>query len=485
MQKSLSFLLVSIVILFAKDCVYAQSVSPLPPGDGIYNYSVATDVFYGTKSTPATPSLAYDIKTYGITKIKYIFPDFINIISPTDGQGNVQPFTLPLKVGPQQSSGVNPSCPTKYTDWDVWYFAIPIVKPSEYINSDPGVLGNCINGYSVTSYYKNLPGSPGVIPNLEWNDGNFPAALAKTVQNNPNATSEIANSIADLINNDPNALGLAIDNEGPAINKISASLEQNFFSALANRLATKGKYLFLFDALQTAQTLYNGGNGINNIIVLRPLYDDGYGIVANQNPIIFNNYLNYYSDIVTKYLGNSINPPVMFVLPASATDEEWDYVAEYLNTNKTAFQAQPPSSVTLNSPSNCSVFSQDPVSQAVIKALLNSNEQSTFLTSSNCNNFNNSLQNSSKQTAMQTYFQLAMTAVSNGLVQNKTNNKFIGVALYAWHIPGNGAISGAVDYASNLGIHKRTLQNEPQDISKANWIYYQNQAPWKPLSHRR
>jgi len=484
MLKISALLIFLLTWAYSNNVVFAQSIVPPPVGDGIYNYSVATDVYYGTKSPPGSPSLAYDIQAYGVTKIKYVFPDFINVKSPLDNNGKPLPFTLPLKVGPQQSSGANPACPTNYKDWDVWYFAVPLVKSSDYITSDPGVLGSCVNGYSVTSYYKNLPVRPNVIPNLEWNDGLFPSALQATFAINPQAVTEIANQIADLINNDPNAFGLAIDNE-PSIKSVSPTLEQNFFSAVANRLATKNKYLFLFDATQTAQELYSNGKGLNNVVVMRPLYDDGYGIVANMNPIVFQNYLNYYADIVTKYLGNTVNPPVMFVIPASATDEEWDYVAEYLNTNPSAFKAQPPSSVTLNTPANCSVFSQDPVSQAAIKALLNPQEQANFLTTSNCNNFNNALQNPTKLSAMQGYFQLSMNAVATGIAAYPQNSKFLGVALYAWHIPGNGAISGAVNYASNLSIFKRTVQQEPQDITKTNWINYQNQPAWKPLSRRR
>jgi hypothetical protein len=451
-----------------------ESSAQVPQGDGIYDYSVATDYHYGSGSVPKAPSLADDLSRYKINKIRYVFPDFIYIKSRSLGN-QATPFQEPIKIGTVGNTSGTIACPSPIADFDVFYFGMPLIhSEAEYVNGrDPGVLGRCVDGYSLTKYYHNLPGNPHVLPNLDW-DGSFPAMLATSA---PSAVAALADGIADTINGDPNAQGLAIDNE-PSLHSLSEALELSFFSELATRLGGAGKFLFLFGASsKTTQTLYNNGAGFTNVVVLRPLYDDAWGSVANLNPIPYQNYQTYYAGQVAHYLGNPANPPVMFVLPASATDEQWDFDIEYLNGDA---QNNPTMPVLAPNPlhgMDCALLNRDPIAKVVLKNILTLAEQQTLLSDSNCKNYNNPYAAPaglpSNTTRTEAYLYSAMKAVGSS-----ASPKLIGVALYAWRIPAQGVINGARSYSANIGIKTRSLQQEPSAISANAWTAYQNWLSW-------
>jgi hypothetical protein len=460
----------SIMLAVLCEACYAQ----VPQGDGIYDYTVATDYYYGNASTPRPPSLAYDLSQYKINKIRYVFPSFMYIKSRFLDNHAAQ-FQEPIRIGSVDNARGTPACPVPIANLDVFYFGMPLIhSEEEYISGrDPGVLGKCVDGYSLSRYYHNLPSNPYVLPNLEW-DGSFPATLAASA---PSAVAALADGIADTINGDPNVQGLAIDNE-PALNSIAPALELSFFSKLATRLAGAGKFLFLFGAsLNTAQTLYNNGTGFTNVVVLRPLYGDNWGLVENFNPVPYSNFQPYYAGQVASYLGNPANPPVMFVLPASATDEQWDYDIEYLNGGAQSNPTIPTLSANPRSGMDCTFLKRDPIAEIILKNILTFTEQQTLLSSSNCKHYNNpypipaGLPRNSTRT--EAYFYYAMNAV-----ERSSSPKLLGVALFAWKIPGQGVINGARSYSATIGIRARALQQEPSAISANAWAAYQNWPSW-------
>lgn len=468
---------------------YAGSITA-PLGDALYNYSVATDYYYGNNQIPKSPSIAYDLKNAGknntaINSVKYVFADFMYIKSRVVNK-IVQPFSGNITIG--RITTTPASCPPTYNS-DLQYFAIPQIKGSvDYISGkDPGVLGTCVDGSKITNYLHNTAKVQNVIVHVGW-DANFLTALQKSSQVQIN---NLADKISGLISGDTNVSGVAFDNEVPTLPN---NIANPFFQRIASKLFNNGvnpKFMFLFDAPSSASYIY--ANGYTNVVVLRPLYDDQSG-VAIGNPVPYSGYASYYSNIAQGYLSNASNPPVMFVLPASATDEEWDYNVEYVNSNNgnSNIEKNPTSNSTWtpNKPSNCYIFGNDTISLSVINGpsakqlgLLSLVEQSHFKVpyvqqqqyTTNCNNWNNTLATGNSMTPMQNYFMSALKAVTvaRNSIKNKPSAKYIGVALYAWRIPGYGAISAAQNYSANEGIFARKVMQEPAAISSLNWQMYQ------------
>lgn len=491
MNKKLLNLLVFGSLAFTPNSYAGEITAPV--GDALYNYSVATDYYYGAKQVSQSPSVAYDLQHGGINNtainsIKYVFADFMYIQSRVVNK-IAQPFSGPITVGRITTSPA--SCPSSLTS-DIQYFAIPQIKGKiDYISGiDPEVLGTCVDGSQITNYLHNIAKVQNVIVHVGW-DANFLAALQASTASQIN---NLADQLVSLITADPNVYGVAFDNESPTL---PANVANPFFLRIASKLFNNGtntKFVFLFDAVGTAGYIYD--NGITNVVLLRPLYDDSTS-PATGNPVSYTGYSNYYTRAAQAYLENTSNPPVMFVLPASATDEEWDYDVEYVNSNSASKGPEnteiPPISNSAwipNQPSDCSMFGNDPISQSVINGpstnqlgLLNVVEQSHFKQSynqqqpytTNCNNWNNTLPTGNSMTPMQNYFSLALNAVTaaRASVANKQSAKYIGVALYAWRVPGYGAISGALNYSSNVGIFARVVMPEPAAISAFNWQMYQ------------
>ena len=58
-------------------------VDPVAKGDGVWDYSVATDYYYGTQNPIESPSLKYDItEAYQTTVFQFVFPVFSTLDAP-------------------------------------------------------------------------------------------------------------------------------------------------------------------------------------------------------------------------------------------------------------------------------------------------------------------------------------------------------------------------------------------------------------------
>ena len=459
---------------------------PVAKGNGVWNYSVATDYYYGTKTPAAeSPSLYYDLKVaYNTSTIQFVFPQFPTLDIPSSG------------FNPSASGAFTDVCPSsgKASSTQIMnYYALPQLTE----NSVTGVstyLGPCVNGESVTAYYSSFISH--VVPVIDITQ-EFNQALKATTSQTVIAT---ADNVAAMINNDPNTYGVAFDNE-PAINKdgldkapnpLDYPLEQEFYGEIAYKLAEHKKYLFLFDAPHTANYLYNNGynhQNLNNIILFQYLYDlDTTNDATPAGPVSIESYTILVNKAATNALssGNSSEPPLRFVLPASATSTMWDYAQGYdmvSAATKNIAESVYVNQTTLSNPSICE--SADATTALTIDNdvlsvfLCNSsnichgaegyNPSATidsFLNIQNCVNYKN-------VTPLITYFNISTASVSASLQSNGSNNpRYLGVDLYAWQIEPFAEINAAKGYFNVLQtstLYKQNTQVFPSEITSMVW----------------
>lgn len=310
--------------------MYADETSLPLKGNGIWNYSVATDYYYGTMQPPQSPSLVVDLAANPKANIEYVFAAFVS---------------LSTGVPPANSAPalISSTCPTDSTVPMIAYYALSLVKSTVYPTS-PNPLGECVDGKLATAYYAgiNKDAPLKVVPVAEYAADDFPALIA-----NGSATTitTIATALAQMIANDPNTYGLAVDNEkgissfNPDPSNQQSQQQKNeelFFGVMAQILGQAGKYLFLFDANKSANTLYTINN-YKNVVILAPLYD-----LDNADPAITTStaynpdqlaspYTKSVQDMASGTLSASTGAgqSVMFVVPASATSTIWDYEMVY------------------------------------------------------------------------------------------------------------------------------------------------------------
>jgi len=513
------------------------------PGNGIWNYSVATDYFYGSQKL--SPSLYSDITNYdpSHTAIKYVFPVFGNVQAGANGDftgvlsstaclidtDHIQPvfsyYALP-QVNDRLLTGIYPSSP---------------IKANGPFSSN---LGACIGGLDATNYYKNTVGIPYVVPVVEIPDfETFIGSPSSATAAAPPKTSplppslgitqvlKIADAIAGVIKSDPNAYGVAFDNE-PAINKATSPLlnqvpncqglyyEQLFYGEIASQLAASGKYLFLFDAPDSGNNLYQGNTTIldpsivapnppkncvfntadfppltygplKNIVLQKALYDLGDTTNKPANgPISLADNNTYATSAINSYLNTPNGPPVSFVLPASATSTMWDSLQVYnLPGLKLALSQSssllPPT--TINQAGACNqdavnpstinykVLSQYlctvPVTGTTTSTCLTSKSPSSlinstisaYLNSTNCGGFSN-------LTSMQQYFNGEINLINKLSVAGKSQT-YLGSSLYAWRISAMSDLSGVPSTYSLLGspTSPYSVQLFPMNISTGIW----------------
>jgi len=498
-----------------------KSLPPLPKGNGIYNYSVATDYYYGTQNPVGQPSLAYDLGNYpnslspnSASNIIYVFPDFVSLNGLSYYGGSVASFPTSsadfsqtqCAYDPNKNKGLNGSNIIEYVALPELNLAAVGQTLSPTLTT---AVGNyCYNGAAVTQYYKNINGGQlKVIPNASYADVSFPTMIATGNKSN---TLAIADALANVINQDPSTLGLAIDNE-PSINGInknpsskqlnptSVQNEQLFFQELASQLAMNNKYLFLFDAPDTARVLF--GSGLTNVIVMSYLYDLGntdpskpsaynptpLGTGNNQDTtnytysgMVYNAAASALSDTPNNvYKGQS--QQVTLVLPASATSSLWDYDIVYnVAPGSTSSSVNPvlpaatASAVIANSPNNCTnnpipnPSTNPPASQTLMLNLLFPSQVNivTFFNNTNCFKYTNPL--SLTNQSMEQYFATSLDAVKKA--NANPNSHYLGVTLYAWKIAADndlqaGKSSVLSAYGPNGYISKTTpnisLQGPP------------------------
>lgn len=493
------------------------------PGNGIWNYSVATDYYYGSRNL--SPSLNADIANYDLnhTAIKYVFPVFGNVQS-----GSNFNYTGSL------SSGVCPS-DTNKTQPIFSYYAIPQVQDRLSTGVYPVVpgppfsitLGMCVDGKVVTNYYKKTVGIPYVVPVVEIPD--FSSFIGTPTLDTTQVLA-IADAISTLIAGDPNAYGVAFDNE-PAINKATSKstppavncaglyYEALFYGRIAQKLALASKYLFLFDAPDTGNTLYQGiktitdptdssktcptslapalpYNALTNIVLQKPLYDMLATTDKSANgPILVQDNTNQAQKSIASYLGTPNGPPVTFVLPASATSTMWESLQIYnVPGFKNALQSISPtpalptyivplsqagtcnqdatSTTTINykvlSQYLCSVASVGasclvPTSQPAITSLIGD-----FINPPNCGSFSN------KGVMMQDYFKGETDLITSVSTGNKSQT-YLGSSLYAWRISAMsdlGAVPSTYSLLQNPKPTSYSVQLFPMNISDGVWTNF-------------
>jgi hypothetical protein len=307
--------------------------------------------------------------------------------------------------------------------------------------------------------------------------------------NNPNLTpalQALGTEIAQTALTD-GAKGLAIDNEVSINSSTDLPTEQSFFESIVKTLSASNGNLFLFDANATAKALYPT---YHNIVIMAPLYDNE--TVNSKDDITPTGSPNAYYDINT-YQGPStdksdrpsvadsvfnalnLNVPVMFVLPASATQTLWSTTQLY---NSPGSQGQPceqpdqAGSVQMNVLSN---FLCDQKTGCPTTATGgNVANVTAYLSPKNCAAYQNTstLPGNSKP-VMQQYFDTALAALKTN--NASTNPHYIGVTLYTWRVPHYADYSCASKYYSQNApdtIHPCS-QVLPSDISSGIWADFQ------------
>lgn len=516
-------------------------ISPPAAGNGIWNYSVATDYFFGSRKL--SPSLYSDITKYdpNHTAIQYVFPVF----------GNIQAGTANNYVSNPMGSS---ACRTQnaYSQAVFSYYALPLENDRLITGSYPTspydptgpfsrYIGACVSGLTVTDYYKNTVKIPYVVPVVEIPSfSSFigsPSSAAIGPPVDPTQVSlgipqvlNIANAVAEMIISDPNAYGVGFDNE-PAINKATSSAnaaikvncqgmyyEQLFYGAIAAKLAQASppKYLFLFDAPDTGNSLYQGittmvdpsststppqncalnsasfppltYGPLKNIVLQKPLYDlgDTTNLPAN-GPISLSDNIGLTTQVISSYLGMANGPPVTFVLPASATSTMWDSLQIYnLPTLRTQLATNPslyPTSISIQSASRCNqdALTISSINYQVLSQFLCADNSSNscltpssslatiratiegFIGTNNCGSFTN-------QTTLQSYFAAGLPLITRSTTSQK-KQPYLGSSLYAWRIKAMSDIEAAPSYYSLDGPSNLppSIQLFPMDISDGVW----------------
>lgn len=450
----------------------ATSATALAPGNGIINYSVATDVYYGSQNQ--APSLKVDMQNYPNAKLKYVFPA-IGYITPDGSNSNI--------VNPLSNNTNNCNSPANSV---IDYMAQPQIKQSFF--KDNGVttpLGPCVNGGDATSYYKSL--GLNVVPLFEYSD-DLNSALAP---NSISTVMQIADNIANIINQDHNTIGVAIDNE-KALSQVSSDVELAFFGELAMQLNAAGNHLFVFDAPTTVQTIYNQGVHINgsvnvsipaqqNIVELDPLYDQESIPEGSYGPVGIDQYTTDTNKEVKDYFAIESRPPVMFVAPSSSTDTIWDSVQQYdLQSSKTTVN-NPTTSTDIDNCSESPAINSGSIDNVALANFLCDNESCTatstnkiitdFLAPKNCVAFKNT-------TPMQQFITNALNAISQNTPAK--DPRYLGTTMYAWRIDAFNDIACAVHYYSQdfeSDLYKQCNQTFPAKISDTAWSAF---ADWNP-----
>lgn len=466
-------------------------IDPVAKGNGVWDYSVATDYYYGTQTPIESPSLIYDLTvTLQTTAIQFVFPQFPTLDVPKDG------------INPGVTGAFSITCPTagKPSMEILNYYALPQLSVSSGITGVDSYLGPCVNGESVTSYYKGFVSY--VVPVIDITQA-FNASLAAS---NLQTVYAIADNVATIINNDPNAYGVAFDNEpaisddglDPAPKNLDYTLEQNFYGEVAYKLAGSKKYLFLFDAPHTANYLYtNGfrGESLNNIIIMQNLYDlDTTESATPAGPVSIESYTALVNKIAMNALstGNAAQPPIRFDLPASATSTMWDYAQGYDMVSAATVKPSEATYInqtTLNNPAACltnDATTAGTIDNSVLSLFICSPSGTPcpgtlggtaipiingFLNSSNCVNYAN-------KTALLSYFNTSLSSVQASLQANGINNpRYLGVDLYAWQIRAFAEIDASKAYFSvwdDSSLFKQNTQVFPSQITYPVWESFIN-----------
>lgn len=416
----------------------ANVSSSIPVGNGVIVDDVAQDISCSGGSCTSvllqTLSSNYDVSGQNF----YIIPDFASITNLPSGS---------LSPAHEKCDGSSP------LGFVLNYLSLPLIKES--VLSMPE-LGSCVPGATVTSVYKNQSGSGLnviVLPMINGDASGINSASSDTL-------TKLAGIIADTINADPSAGGVAFDLESPTL---SESATTTFIGELAKQLAAKGKYIAIFDP--KLEQLAPISAKYKNIIALTALYDYGLNASAPYEPLSVSTYQSYTSDhAVEAYFGGfGKDIPVLFVTPASATTTLW----EHLNVYNTNFPKGIDPGLS-EKPVSCSMSSL-PVS--ILKQFLTSppggqDPVDYFL--SQCQRYDNS----GGATQLE-YFNASLSAITSGYAASQNpDRKLIGTVLYNQKPSGFYGLTCAKNGYSlfdTSSLHKKCLGFYPEDISDSIW----------------
>lgn len=464
-------------------------VDPAAAGNGVWNYSVATDYYYGTQNPVESPSLKYDITVaHPTSTIQFVFPVFSTLDAPNG-----------VIATPVESSYFVTICPSNekpLLTQMLNYYALPQLNDS-YL-STATILGTCVNGESVTAYYSGFTSH--VVPVIEIT-AELGAALGSA---SAETVAAVADNVAAIINNDPNTYGVAFDNEpllskegGNSTTSAGTVMEQNFYGELAYQLALHKRYLFLFDATSTANYLYANGynhSNLNNIVIAQNLYDlDTTDESKSAGPVSVANYTTLVDNEASKDLSSSLsaNPPLRFMLPASATSTMWDYLQGY---NMVATGNNYIAPTTLTDSSLCAqvnATTMGTIDNSALSAFLCSPSNPIdanppngecpgvpgveaesiiigFLNSQNCVNYTNS-------DHMEEYFNASLSSISNS--DAFSNKRYLGADLYAWRISAYSDINASKGYFNqnyDSKSYESSTQLFPPEITGVVWESFIN-----------
>lgn len=453
--------------------MYTDETSLPLNGNGIWNYSVATDYYYGSQATPQSPSLAVDLKKNPQAGIEYVFATFISL-----GTGSIPSSPPPGITSPPMlrdqciSDGVIPV---------IAYYALPQINPSMY----SGVLGQCVPGETATAYYAgiNTEAPLKVVPVAEYADSSFPLFMSTASDTQIIA---IANALAQKINSDVSTYGLAIDNEksinssNPTSQTVGQQKEELFFGQLASVLATGNKFLFLFDAATSAVNLYPTNK---NIVFMAPLYDldNSDPTVLSPppyNPDLLSQYKSSLASVANGKLTTAKGQSVMFVVPASATSTIWDYEMAYNYPYGNPAYVSPilnmPDITPNNLSKNCSSPPRDTsITDVVLNALIDPSKTiDDFFSPANCYLFTNT------PNSLNDYFSASLQAITTARAQSNQQANYLGAAMYAWRISGMNDINAMKSYPSAFTtVGKATYLQGPPDIQTGSWATFNAWAP--------
>lgn len=453
-------------------------------GNGIWNYSVAADYYYGTQNPVESPSLKYDVNIAPYHQpLQFVFPVISTLTVPATTYPSLPSISDITAANFITSCNANEKPPGNQI---MNYYTLP--QLNDYLLSTGAILGTCVAGASVTQYYSSFISH--VVPVVELNS-DFTTALGKE----PLAAIAIADNVATVINADNNAYGVAFDNEplGNNTTQAGTTLERAFYGELAYQLSLAKpapKYLFLYDAAPTAKYLYNSvykGKILTNIVIEQNLYDlDTTNPDQSAGPVSLSNYATLVDGEVRKDLSPELSnaPPIRFMVPASATSTMWDYLQGYnilvsgttfvnpstLTVSSLCESANATTSGTIDNEalSNfiCTTNTSCPTSYAAAQPII-----VTFLNSSNCINYTN-------PDHMYEYFNAALSAITAESAMS--NTRFKGTDLYAWRISAYSDINGSKGYYNQYGDKPESMpQIFPPNITPMIWESF---VTWSTLN---
>ena len=459
-------------------------------GNGVIVDSAATDYYNGNNKY--TPSLQNDLSNHAGTQVQYIFPDVGYIIAEQSTDAVMSSATV--NVMPELPCGATPTKISQIPPNTVLFFYTFCALP-ELQRPDPAVegytfptpdLGGAYQLSDLIKYYSAYT----VIPLITYDSGWSSTIKALNQAKNPNldqGMQVLGQMLAESAVTD-GAKGLAVDNELAINNTTSPTIEIDFFQAMTQVLAKNNATLFLYDANATALQLYKN---YSNLVIFDPLYDMEnassdvypslgspnayYSVNQYQGPSTNKNVSPSVSDIVTD--GMNFDMPIMFILPASATNTLWNSAQLYNSSGQTAQPCQAldltPGNVELNTLSNflCQTNGVCPTN----KTGGNINTVQTYLGPGNCGAYlNPSALSTNHDAPMEQYFDSALAAIAPA---DKANPHYIGVTLYTWRVPHYADYACSSHYYSQNNPTSMHPCNQviPSDIGEGIW---QDFASW-------